>query len=65
MRSSAANVTPQKLTSAAWYVLPSFTTRNASKEGVSFPVLVSTIAARVEKFVPAYESPPTKAVHAA
>jgi hypothetical protein len=39
--------------------------RYASKDEVSFPVRTSTIAARVEKFVPAYESPPTKAVHAA
>ncbi len=39
--------------------------RNDSSVGISLPVRVSTIAARVEKFVPAYESPPTNAVHAA
>lgn len=40
-------------------------TRYASSDGVGRPVRVSTIAARVEKFVPAYESPPTNAVQAA
>lgn len=58
-------VTPQKFTSALRYGLPSLRIVNSSSEASSLPVRRSSTEVRVEKSVPAYESPPTKTVQAA
>ncbi|CAM5629940.1 hypothetical protein SALBM311S_10221 [Streptomyces alboniger] len=57
-------MTPQTLVSAARYGWPSLVMWKVSRLSSIAQVRVSTMAVRVEKSVPAYESPLTKTVQA-